>query len=292
VAAAVLSNRYITDRFLPDKAIDLVDEAGAKLRTEIDSMPDRTRRSLAPHDAARDRARSAAQRNRRSSEGPPRQDRARAGRAARRNRRLKARWQGEKDAVRNCARCASRSTRPRPRSIAPQRQTTRTAPPSSSTARWPNSRSSSRTKRRRSGDGAPRLLKEEVDEEDIADVVSRWTGVPVSKLLEGEMQKLLKLDEELHKRVIGQDEAVTAVAEADRARARVSPIRTAARLVHLPRARPAWARRNWRARSRASLRRRTRDDPHRHVGVSGEAHVSRGCSAHRRDTSATTKAVS
>ena len=85
-------------------------------------------------------------------------------------------------------------------------------------------------------DGAPRLLKEEVDENDIADVVSRWTGIPVSKLLEGEMRKLLRLDDELHERVIGQDEAVTAVAEAV-IRSRSGPVRSESthRFVHLSR---------------------------------------------------------
>ena len=88
-----------------------------------------------------------------------------------------------------------------------------------------------------------------MDEEDIAEVVSRWTGVPVSKLLEGEMQKLLHLEDELHKRVIGQDEAVTAVAEAViRARSGLEGSEPADRQLHLPRARPASARPNWRAR--------------------------------------------
>ena len=88
-----------------------------------------------------------------------------------------------------------------------------------------------------------------MDEEDIAEVVSRWTGIPVSKLLEGEMQKLLHLDDELHKRVIGQDEAVTAVAEAVlRARGGLKDPQAADRLLHLPRARRASARPNWRGR--------------------------------------------
>ena len=88
-----------------------------------------------------------------------------------------------------------------------------------------------------------------MDEEDIAEVVGRWTGVPVSKLLEGEMQKLLNLESELHQRVIGQDEAVDAVAEAVmRARSGLGGPEPADRLVHFPRARPASARPSWRAR--------------------------------------------
>ena len=92
------------------------------------------------------------------------------------------------------------------------------------------------------------MLKEEVDENDIADVVSRWTGVPVSKLLEGEMQKLLHLEDELHKRVIGQDEAVTRSRKRSCARARVSAIRTARSARSSSSARPASARPSWRAR--------------------------------------------
>ncbi len=99
----------------------------------------------------------------------------------------------------------------------------------------------------------PKLIKEEVDEEDIAEVVSRWTGVPVSKLLEGEMQKLLHLEDELHQRVIGQDEAVTAVAEAViRARSGLKDPEPADRQRSSSWVRRAWARRNWRGRWRSS----------------------------------------
>ena len=94
-----------------------------------------------------------------------------------------------------------------------------------------------------------RLLKEEVDEEDIAEVVSRWTGIPVSRLLEGEMQKLLHLEDELHKRVVGQDEAVTAVAEAVlRARSGLKDPQPARSAASFSWARPASERRNWRGR--------------------------------------------
>ena len=96
-------------------------------------------------------------------------------------------------------------------------------------------------------------IKEEVDEEDIAEVVSRWTGVPVTKLLEGEMQKLLHLEDELHQRVIGQDEAVTAVAEAViRARVGAEGSQPADRQLHFPGADGRRARRNWRGRWRSS----------------------------------------
>ena len=118
-----------------------------------------------------------------------------------------------------------------------------------------------------------RMLKEEVDEEDIADVVSRWTGIPVSRLMEGEIQKLLKMEERLHERVVGQDEAISAVANAiRRARAGLQDPESSARQLHLPRPdRRRQDRAGARAR-RVPVRRRARDDPDRHVRVPGEAH--------------------
>jgi len=214
VAAAVMSNRYIADRFLPDKAIDLVDEAAAKLRTEIDSMPteldEATRRimqleiereALRKESDVQSRARlekleSELAELRESSDG------------------LKTRWQNEKDAVQ------------RLREMREQIETTKAEVERASQAadyakaselkygRLSQLEHRLAVEEAAIGSAQGRLLKEEVDEEDIAGIVSRWTGVPVTKLLEGEIHKLLHLDEELHKRVIGQDEAVTAVAEA------------------------------------------------------------------------------
>ena len=219
VAAAVLSNRYITDRFLPDKAIDLVDEAAAKLRTEIDSMPaelDEILRRVMQLEIERE----ALQARRRT---PPRRERLAklekelADLQEPRPTRCKARWQAEKEAVQKLRDLreqieqtkieieqAERAVRSEPRRRAEVRQAHRSSNASCSRGREAAPKQQ----------GSTRLVKEEVDEEDIAEVVSRWTGVPVSKLLEGEVQKLLHLEDELHKRVIGQDEAVTAVAEA------------------------------------------------------------------------------
>jgi ATP-dependent Clp protease ATP-binding subunit ClpB len=214
VAAAVLSNRYITERFLPDKAIDLVDEAAAKLRTEIDSMPselDEASRRMMQLEIEREALRkeiddaSKARLEKIDTELAELRESTGA---------LKARWQREKDAVDSL------------RQLREQIDTTKADVDRASQnadyakaselkyGRLAELERSLAEKEATLGSTQSRLLKEEVDENDIADVVSRWTGVPVSKLLEGEVQKLLTLDKELHKRVIGQDEAVTLVAEA------------------------------------------------------------------------------
>jgi ATP-dependent Clp protease ATP-binding subunit ClpB len=214
VAAAVLSNRYITDRFLPDKAIDLVDEAGAKLRTEIDSMPtelDEASRRMMQLEIEREALRKEI-----DDASKARLEKIDAELANLREETggLRARWQKEKDAVDSL------------RSLREQIDTTKADVDRASQSadyakaselkygRLAELERDLAAKENALGSSQSRLLKEEVDENDIADVVSRWTGVPVSKLLEGELQKLLNLDTELHKRVIGQDEAVTLVAEA------------------------------------------------------------------------------
>jgi ATP-dependent Clp protease ATP-binding subunit ClpB len=213
VAAAVLSNRYIADRFLPDKAIDLVDEAAAKLRTEIDSMPtalDEASRRIMQLEIEREALRKE-------------DDDASKARLSRLEKELaelheetdglRARWQREKDVVAQA------------RAIREQIEQTRIdidrASQSADYAKASELKYGRLTDLERrlteaesALSGTSRMLKEEVDEEDIAQVVSRWTGIPVAKLLEGELKKLLSLESELHRRVIGQDEAVTAVAEA------------------------------------------------------------------------------
>ena len=220
VAAAVLSHRYITDRFLPDKAIDLIDEAAARLRMEIDSMPAELDEVAAPHHAARDRARGAAQGEGQGVEGSA----AEARKGARRSQ------GGEEPAV---ARTGSRRRTPsrRSRKLKEQLEQVRNeieqaqrsgdyaqARPSCSTAGSPSSKRQIKDEEARLAElqQSKRMLKEEVDEEDIAAIVSRWTGVPVSRLMEGEIQKLLRMEERLHQRVVGQDEAITAVANAIR----------------------------------------------------------------------------
>jgi ATP-dependent Clp protease ATP-binding subunit ClpB len=217
VAAAVLSNRYITDRFLPDKAIDLVDEAAAKLRTEIDSLPaelDEVNRRVMQLEIEREALKK--ETDTASRERLRRLEKELADLKANADA-LKARWQNEKNAVQKV-----REVREQIEQVKHQIEQAERAYDLNRAAElkygklpeleWLLRALEESTSR--SGDGAPRLLKEEVSEEDIAAVVSRWTGVPVTKLLEGEKEKLLHLGDELHKRVIGQDEAVQAVSEA------------------------------------------------------------------------------
>jgi ATP-dependent Clp protease ATP-binding subunit ClpB len=215
VAAAVLSNRYIADRFLPDKAIDLVDEAAAKLRTEIDSMPqelDEASRRIMQLEIERE-----ALRKEDDAASKQRLDRIEKELAELRSQTdgVKARWQAEKDAVQNLRALREQIDQTKIEVERAERQYDLNKVAELRYGKLADlDRRLKAAETALESDGKPRLLKEEVDEEDIADVVSRWTGVPVSKLLEGEMKKLLRLDDELHKRVIGQDEAVTAVAEA------------------------------------------------------------------------------
>ncbi|HXI89607.1 MAG TPA: ATP-dependent chaperone ClpB [Blastocatellia bacterium] len=216
VSAAVLSHRYISDRFLPDKAIDLVDEAAAKLRTEIDSMPAeldeilrRVMQLEIEREALKKETDSASRHRLEKLEKELADLRANADQ-------LQAQWQGEKEAVQKI------------RSIREEIEQTKVAIEQAQreydlnrAAELQYGKLNQLEKQLREyEDGLDqqhnrsRLLKEEVDEEDIAEVVSRWTHIPVSKLLEGELQKLLSLEEHLHKRVVGQDEAVSAVADA------------------------------------------------------------------------------
>ncbi len=216
VAAAVLSNRYISDRFLPDKAIDLVDEAAAKLRTEIDSLPSeldeilrRVMQLEIEREALKKETDTASQERLSKLEHELADLKARADE-------LKAQWQAEKDAVQRLRgiREQIEQTKIEVEQAERQYDLNRAAELRYGRLAGLERQLQADEERLTAKQGPSRLIKEEVDEEDIAQVVSRWTGVPVSKLLEGEIQKLLHLDEELHKRVVGQDEAVTAVAEA------------------------------------------------------------------------------
>ena len=215
VAAAVLSNRYIADRFLPDKAIDLVDEAAAKLRTEIDSMPsalDETLRRIMQLEIEREALKKET-------------DSASKERLAKLEKELanlreesaatKAQWQAEKSGVQRLRELREKIGQTRVDIEKAQREydLNRAAELQYGTLNTLERQLKAEEEKLESRDGAARLIKEEVAEEDIAEVVNRWTHVPVSRLLEGEMKKLLHLEDELHKRVIGQDEAVTAVAE-------------------------------------------------------------------------------
>jgi ATP-dependent Clp protease ATP-binding subunit ClpB len=215
VAAAVLSHRYISDRFLPDKAIDLVDEAAARLRTEIDSMPaelDEISRRVMQLEIEREALRKETDAASRARLEKLEEELTRLQAEAQK---LREQWQREKASIE------------RPRQIRKRIEETKVEIDKAMRAYDLNrvaelqygtlaalERELAEEEARASAGGGRRLIKEEVDEEDIAEVVSRWTGIPVSKLMEGEMQKLLRLEEELHRRVVGQDEAVRAVADA------------------------------------------------------------------------------
>ena len=215
VAAATMSNRYITDRFLPDKAIDLVDESAAKLRTEIDSMPQEldevSRRVLQleiEREALRKEDDSASRRRLEQLEkelAELREDQAG----------LRVRWEAEKNAAIKLRHLREQIEQTKVQIEQAERQydLNKVAELRYGTLAQLQKELVAEEERLAKKDGA-RLSKEEVDEDDIAGVIARWTGIPVTKLLEGEKQKLLHLEDELHKRVIGQDEAVDAVAEA------------------------------------------------------------------------------
>jgi ATP-dependent Clp protease ATP-binding subunit ClpB len=216
VAAAILSNRYIADRFLPDKAIDLVDEAAAKLRTEIDSMPtelDEISRRVMQLEIEREALRK--ETDPASRERLAKLERELADLKAEADA-LKARWQAEKQNVQLLRSLREKIEQTKIEIEQAERayDLNRAAELKYGTLNELERRLKAEEERLARQDGAARLIKEEVDEEDIAEVVSRWTHIPVSKLLEGEIEKLLHLEEELHQRVIGQDEAVQAVAEA------------------------------------------------------------------------------
>jgi len=215
VAAAVLSDRYISDRFLPDKAIDLVDEAAAKLRTEIDSMPaeldEITRRimQLEIEAAALEKETDQASKERLQLLLKDLQDLRSQSEV------MQAQWQGEKEAI-----ARVRDIKREMEEVRTEMERAEREYDLNRIAELKYGRLNELERRLNAeqealaGKQQSRLLKEEVDEEDIARVVSRWTGIQVSRLLEGEREKLLHLDELLHRRVVGQEEAVKAVVDA------------------------------------------------------------------------------
>jgi ATP-dependent Clp protease ATP-binding subunit ClpB len=216
VAAAVMSNRYISDRFLPDKAIDLVDEAAAKLRTEIDSMPSeldeasRRQMQLEIEREALKKEKDAASRERLGKLEKELADIENQTSA------LKAQWQAEKEAVQVVRKLREEVEQTKLAIEQAERNYDLNKAAELKYGKMLELEKQLQAAEQKTAENASqaKLIKEEVDEEDIAAVVSRWTHIPVSKLLEGEMQKLLHLEDELHQRVIGQDQAVTAVAEA------------------------------------------------------------------------------
>ncbi len=207
VAAAVLSDRYISDRFLPDKAIDLVDESASRLRIEIDSSPleldeaDRRVRQLEIELAAMGNESS-------DVRGPVERDLADA---QERRDELAARWAEEKEALQRVAEIKKTIDELRMEADRAERhgELQRVAE-----IRYGELPALEKELSERAEPHGEPMVKEEVDEDDIALVVSRWTGIPVSRLMEGETEKLIHMEERLHDRVIGQDEAVSAVANA------------------------------------------------------------------------------
>ncbi|TMF17707.1 MAG: ATP-dependent chaperone ClpB [Chloroflexi bacterium] len=218
VAAAVLSHRYITDRFLPDKAIDLIDEAASRLRIEIDSLPtelDVVEREIRQLEIEREALRKES--DKASIERLAALERELADlqeRAAG----LRARWEQEKGAISAISDIKERMEQVKHDAERAERTADfgRAAELRYGQLNELQRGLEQEQARLREMQGDRPLLKEEVGEEDVADVVSRWTGIPVSKMLEGEMQKLLRIERDLHERVVGQDDAITAVANAVR----------------------------------------------------------------------------
>lgn len=216
VAAAVLSNRYISDRFLPDKAIDLVDESAAKLRTEIDSMPsslDEISRRVMQLEIERQALKKETDESSKDRLAKL-EDELTVLKAEADT--LKAQWQAEKGGVDKLRSLREQLEHTKLEIDRAEREydLNRAAELKYGKLIELGKAIDAEEKQIAASETKNKLLKEEVTEEDIAQVVSRWTGVPVTKLLEGELQKLLSLDQELHQRVIGQDEAVKSVAEA------------------------------------------------------------------------------
>ncbi len=215
VAAALLSHRYVTGRFLPDKAIDLVDEAASRLRIEIDSMPteidvvDRRIRQLEI-----ERVALAKETDEASSERLARLDEELAN-LREESDAMRARWQQEKDAI-GAIQTLKEGLEARRGLLERENDLERAAEIRYGQIPDLERRIEEASKRLAELQAGNPMLKEEVDAEDIAEVVSKWTGVPVSKLMEGEMAKLLRMEDVLHQRVIGQDEAVIAVSNAIR----------------------------------------------------------------------------
>ncbi|MBO6178454.1 MAG: ATP-dependent chaperone ClpB [Selenomonadaceae bacterium] len=214
VSAAVLSDRYISDRFLPDKAIDLVDEAAAKLRTEIESMPaplDEIRRKIMQleiEEEALKKESDDASKEKLSeitTEKASLQDEEKA---------LKDKWENEKAVIVRVRAIKKEMDAVKSEMEKAERAYDLSRLSELKYGKLPSLQKELAEAEEKIANSDETLLKEEVGEEDIAKVVSRWTGIPVAKMMQGEKEKLLRLEDVLHERVIGQDEAVSAVSEA------------------------------------------------------------------------------
>jgi ATP-dependent Clp protease ATP-binding subunit ClpB len=221
IAAATLSHRYIADRFLPDKAIDLIDEAASRLRIEIDSVPteidevDRRVMQLEIELTSLRKESDAASAER--SEAIERE----LAELRERSAAMKAQWQSEKQAIQGVGDLKARLEEARTEAERAEREADLQRAAELRYGEIPELEkqlteleASEHDREAGGGAGGPQFLKEEVDADDVAEVVARWTGIPVSRLLEGETEKLLHMEERLHERVVGQDEAIEAVATA------------------------------------------------------------------------------
>jgi ATP-dependent Clp protease ATP-binding subunit ClpB len=221
IAAATLSHRYIADRFLPDKAIDLIDEAASKIRIEIDSLPteiDEINRRVMQLEIERTSLKK-------EKDEPSKERRAaiEAELAALKERSdaMTAQWQKEKEAIQGIREKKERLEQAKAEGERAEREANLQRAAELRYGEIPElekqiAEHESAERERADGEtgGRHQFIKEEVDAEDIAEVVARWTGIPVSRLLEGETEKLLHMEERLHERVVGQDEAIEAVASA------------------------------------------------------------------------------
>ena len=218
VAAAMLSHRYISDRFLPDKAIDLIDEAASRLRMEIDSMPteldemERRIRQLEIEKEAMKKEKDAASKDRLAKIdrgiAPLQEDRTR----------LRLQWEAEKESIRKIRNAKEEIERARIEADKAEREGNLGRAAELRYGRLIDIGKQLEAENRRLQElqSEQKMLKEEVDEEDVAEIVSKWTGIPVSRMLEGEIQKLVKMEQRLKERVIGQEEAITVVSNAVR----------------------------------------------------------------------------
>jgi ATP-dependent Clp protease ATP-binding subunit ClpB len=218
IAAATLSHRYIADRFLPDKAIDLIDEAASKIRIEIDSLPteidevDRRVMQLQIELTSLRKEKDDASKERRAAiESELAELKARS-------EEMKAQWQREKQAIQGARETKERLEAARTEAEKAEREADLQRAAELRYGEIPELERKlaehEAAERERADGTAPVFLKEEVDADDVAEVVARWTGIPVSRLLEGETEKLVHMEERLHERVVGQDEAIEAVATA------------------------------------------------------------------------------
>ena len=215
VAAAVLSNRYINDRFLPDKAIDLVDEASARLRTEIDSLPaelDESKRRILQLEIE---AQALSKETDQQSKERMKKLEEELTELKKANEELTARWDREKAAIAKVREVKREIDEVKQEMETAERDYNLNKMAELKYGRLPDlEKKLTELEAGKAGGEGEVLLKEEVDEDDISKVVSTWTGIPVQRLLEGERDKLVHLEEILHKRVVGQDEAIKAVSEA------------------------------------------------------------------------------